>query len=154
MSDVWDLQEASWKGITFHIEAVEDQWQRRVAEHQYPGRAGANLEDLDREPVRVSLQALVFGQRYKDELRALIAAFEEGGEGTLVHPVLGTITANCTAMRVRHDQERMNLASLDMTFVENQTDQAAFEVVEATVATAANEARASADAATAAVTLL
>jgi len=154
MSETWDLQPASWKSVVFAVESVDDSWTRRVVEYQYPQRAGADLEDMGREPLRMAFRAIWFGPGYKAECQKFLSAFEAGGSGTLVHPVFGSVYAQCTRMSMRHTHEQGNSASADLEFVEDQLDQAAFTVETDTSSTAANEARAAADDATLAVEAL
>ncbi|MCE0321960.1 DNA circularization N-terminal domain-containing protein, partial [Klebsiella pneumoniae] len=45
-----DLQDASFRGIAFDIINTRDSMQRDIAQHEYPYRDGANIDDLGAKP--------------------------------------------------------------------------------------------------------
>ncbi|MFM3578034.1 DNA circularization N-terminal domain-containing protein, partial [Klebsiella pneumoniae subsp. ozaenae] len=40
-----DLQDASFRGVAFDIITTRDSVQRDIAQHEYPYRNGANIDD-------------------------------------------------------------------------------------------------------------
>ena len=51
---------------------------RRIVEHRIPGMKGNVLQDLGREPVRISFDGIFHGETAKDDLRNLRAKFKAG----------------------------------------------------------------------------
>ena len=42
------LQDASYRGVTFEVQSVEDRGEKALCVHDYPYRSGAEVEDLGR----------------------------------------------------------------------------------------------------------
>ena len=55
---------------------VEDK--RTIVEHKIPGMEGGVLQDLGREPVRISFNGIIYGDDAKDALEKLRAKFRSG----------------------------------------------------------------------------
>ena len=51
---------------------------RRIVEHRIPGMKGNVLQDLGREPVRISFDGVLHGQTAKEDLKNLRAKFKAG----------------------------------------------------------------------------
>ena len=52
-----DLQDASFRGVAFDIITTRDSVQRDIAQHEYPYRNGANIDDLGGKPRSLQCQA-------------------------------------------------------------------------------------------------
>lgn len=99
----WQWQEhihaASFRGVPFAVVSGDGTFGRRVAVHEYPFRDSVYIEDLGRSTRRFTIQGFllqesllyqagdVFTQR-----ESLIAACEQNGSATLVHPTLGELS--------------------------------------------------------------
>jgi len=51
---------------------------RSVVEHKIPGMEGGILQDLGREPVRISFEGIIYGEGAKDALKNLRSKFKAG----------------------------------------------------------------------------
>jgi prophage DNA circulation protein len=99
-----DLRPASFRGVPFHVDGAGIEVGRRVQVHEYPQRDKPWAEDLGRATRGFTLEAFVVGPAYIEDAKALIAAAEEEGPGTLVHPWLGSMEVSLKElMRVRFD---------------------------------------------------
>lgn len=86
------LQNASFRGVPFEVEAVEDRGDNALVLHEYPWRSGAEVENMGRKARVIPITALFWGVAYEAKLKALVAAFEEEGPGELIHPVFGSVS--------------------------------------------------------------
>ncbi|MEF3100130.1 DNA circularization N-terminal domain-containing protein [Raoultella terrigena] len=102
-SDDWQsqLNPCSFRGVPFAILNEEGSHGRRQAVHEYPYRDTAWIEDMGRGTRRFIIRgflvqnSLVYGGGDVISQRlALIAACEEKGSGTLMHPTLGEMTVS------------------------------------------------------------
>lgn len=82
---------ASFRGISFFVEASDISAGRRVVTHQYPQRDEPFTEDLGRDARVYNLSAFVLGDDCIEQAQALRAAIEQPGPGTLVHPEFGEL---------------------------------------------------------------
>ncbi|APW38961.1 hypothetical protein RD110_18580 [Rhodoferax koreense] len=112
------LQPASFRGVPFYVDAAGVEVGRRVQVHEYPQRDQPWAEDLGRATRSFTVDAFVVGPGYIADANALIAAAEEEGTGTLVHPWLGTMEVSLRElMRVRFDTAA-GRAEVSFSFVE------------------------------------
>lgn len=100
-SDDWQskLRPSSFRGVPFAVIAEEGSHGRRQAVHEYPYRDTAWIEDMGRGVRRIVIRGFLIqdSQMYGGgdvitQRQALIAACEEKGTGTLIHPTLGEMT--------------------------------------------------------------
>jgi len=129
----WVIRDATWGGIPLEQTSVSDNWSRRIVQHQYPGRDGAELEDLGRAPVEITVAGNIISDA--ELLQRIRAAFEAGVAAELVHPLHGAINVRCTRLSIR--ASTLNAAEIEITFVEDQLNSAAFATVSSASATAA-----------------
>lgn len=123
------VQQASFKGVTFDVLAVSDEFHRDIAKHAYPFVNGEDLEDMGLQARTVQLQALFFGQGYYIELQRFLRMVQTQGEDVLVHPILGRLpNMLLSAASLRHDAENVNYAMLDLTFIESRRLAPVFQV--------------------------
>ncbi|WP_375591712.1 DNA circularization protein [Chitiniphilus eburneus] len=122
-----NLQDASWRGVSFDAVATQDATQRDLAIHQYPYVPGADIEDLGRRERRVSLRARLWGPDYDTRLQTLIAALDEPGPGELVHPVFGTMPQMVVQdYQIGHDADEPDACTIDLVLLEAATEQPFF----------------------------
>ena len=93
------IRPASYRGVPFAVVEGDGEFGRRVAIHEYPFKDTVYVEDLGRSTRKFTLRGFliqgsllysapdVFSQR-----ESLIAAVEQNGAATLVHPTLGELT--------------------------------------------------------------
>lgn len=119
MSWTVPIQQATFKGVQFDVIAVDETFDKAIAEHTYPYVNGADLEDMGLNAQAVKLQAVCFGEGYYTSYKKLLAAIQTKGADVLVHPVRGRMPNMLLASaNLRHDAENINYVALDLTFRE------------------------------------
>lgn len=114
------LQPGSFRGVPFLIDAAHTQVGRRVALHEYPLQDKPWAEDLGRRARRFEVDCLVLGQNYMQARDALIAALEQQGAGTLVHPYFGARSVVVTdAVSVDETTQQGGMAKFRIPFAES-----------------------------------
>lgn len=83
---------ASFRGVSFFVPDASTEAGRRVAETLFPGVDRAAYDDFGLRPAVVTVDGLMVGDDYVAQARALQAAFERPGPGTLIHPWLGAMS--------------------------------------------------------------
>jgi prophage DNA circulation protein len=112
------LRPASFRGVPFEVDVGEIEAGRRVELHKYPKRDKSLPEDLGRDAREISVQAFMVGADYVERANRLLAAAEEPGPGTLVHPWLGSMRVTLiNKVRVTFDKN-LGLARVQLSFVE------------------------------------
>jgi hypothetical protein len=115
------LQPGSWRGYGFVMTTAETRAGRRVTEHDYPYRDTIWAEDLGKLPRRFAFQAFLIGDDVYQQRDAMIAACEQPGEGTLVHPTLGPVQCVLLDFAVTDRSERGRVVELSFAFVVSST---------------------------------
>lgn len=118
------MEVASFRGVEFEFQAVEDGLERRVAEHLVPYANGAQLEDLGRAPRPTSFTAVFYGEDYLARLGALLTVLDEGVTGPLVHPLYGTWQAKYVSGRLSASHDQRDVISIQLEFREDGLNQA------------------------------
>ena len=113
------LRPGKFRDAAFQIDGHDTAGGRRVALHEYPRREDPYAEDLGRKAREFSVDCVVVGGDYMAARDALIAALEQPGPGTLVHPYLGTRQVSVTAYRLRESSRDGGVAQFAITFVES-----------------------------------
>lgn len=118
-----DLQDASFRGVAFDIINTRDSMQRDIAQHEYPYRDGANIDDLGAKPRSLQCQAVFFGDDYESRLQAFMAALYTRGPGELIHPVFGVMPDMlCYVYQVNHEAENPDYCTVDLQFLQDGLD--------------------------------
>lgn len=112
------MQPASFRGAGFLVEGHDGEVGRRLAVHEYPERDLPYAEDLGRKARVFKITGLVIGPDYMAARDALLAACEQPGPGTLVHPYHGTMEVVCQACAYREETRAGGRASFSFTFME------------------------------------
>lgn len=113
------LQEASFKGVPFDIERIEERNAKDLAAHARPFTSGVDLEDMGNTGREVNISAVFFGRQYSSRLLKLLEVLEESGGGVLVHPVWGRMQNMIPASwNYRHEADNVDWAAIDITFRE------------------------------------
>lgn len=112
------LRPASFRGVPFEVDVGEIEAGRRTELHEYPKRDKSYPEDLGRATREISIQAFVVGEDYVERANRLLAAAEEAGPGTLVHPWLGSMRVTVISkVRVTFSKS-LGQAQIQLAFVE------------------------------------
>jgi prophage DNA circulation protein len=146
MSWIDDLLPASFRGVAFHYRDAEMNGGRNVAENEYPWRESGYTEDLGRKLRHYRIEAYVIGENYAADRDALLAALEQAGNGTFVHPFDGPITVKCPGFSRHESNAEGGIAYFDIDFVEDG-EQPSPTVSVSTSETAESEAAAAQEAA-------
>lgn len=118
-----DLQDASFRGVGFDIINTRDSVQRDIAQHEYPYKNGANIEDLGEKPRSLQCQAVFFGDDYETRMQAFIAALDKRGQGELIHPVFGSMPdMQCYVYQVNHEADNPDYCTIDIQFLQSGLD--------------------------------
>jgi len=112
------LQPASFRGAGFYVETHDAEVGRRTARHEYPKRDLPYSEDLGRKPRVYRVNAVVIGPDYMAARDALLAACEQEGPATLVHPYLGSLEVVCEGCSFREELRAGGQATFSLTFCE------------------------------------
>lgn len=113
------LQQASWRGVPFQVEGDELAVGRRTQVHEYPQRDKPFVEDLGRSARAGSITAFLIGADYMEQRDRLLAAIEEPGPGTLVHPFYGEMTVVLTGeCQVTHSRDEGGMCRVTLAFTE------------------------------------
>jgi prophage DNA circulation protein len=111
------LQPGSWRGIGFVLDAGTTAAGRRVAIHEYPYRDEAWAEDIGKLPRRFAIQAFIVGDDCYQRRDAMLAACEQSGAGTLVHPTMGAIQCVLMEFSCADRRERGRVVEFNFAFI-------------------------------------
>lgn len=114
-----NLRPASFRGVPFQVEGTDLGFGRRSEVHEYPQRDKPWVEDLGRAARELSFEAFVVGADYVAQAQTLIAALEEGGPGTLVHPWFGSMQVSAKDLGRVTFSQALGYARFSLSFVES-----------------------------------
>lgn len=112
------LQQASFRGVPFEVEASGITVGRRTVVHEYPQRDRPYVEDMGRATRNITLQCFVVGSDYLEQAQALMHELEEPGPGTLIHPWLGEMEVTITSVSELQFDQGLGVASVTITATE------------------------------------
>ncbi len=132
-------EQASFRGVMFHVDQGIRSSGRRGVIHEYPKRNDPYAEDMGRSARRFQFSGyLIYKPRragetnpllydYVAQRKLLYQALEDDDIGRLVHPVFapGGIQALCERYSMNESRERGGFTQFDMSFVEAGTPIAA-----------------------------
>lgn len=139
MSQISDIQnpwrnillgeQASFRGVIFHVESGGRSSGRRGVVHEYPKRNDPYAEDMGRAARRFQFSGyLVYRPgnpmyEYTSQRKQLYEALEDDDVATLVHPVFapGGMKALCERFSMVESRERGGYTQFEMQFVEAGT---------------------------------
>lgn len=129
------LFQASYDGFVFDCVSTDDDVSRVLAEHVYPFRDGAVLQDMGAEPRRMSCSIVFIPtedqsanhiDRFATFKLVLDAAHTRDQPPVLVHPLTGAFRALPGPIRFSATAEQRDFISVEVEFVEAGLDPAAF----------------------------
>jgi prophage DNA circulation protein len=118
------LRSASFRGASFHVRSHDATLGRRTVQHEYPLRDTPYTEDMGRLARGWRVEAYVLGPDYMAARDALLAALEEPGPGTLVHPWLGSLRVCVARATLRETTDKGGMATVSVEFLEAGEDSA------------------------------
>lgn len=122
------MEQASFRGVIFHVETGARLSGRRTVVHEYPKRNDPYSEDMGRQARRWNISGyLIYSTSesrlydYPQQRYVLYAALEADGPGRLVHPVFaaGGIMAMCEKYTMVENRTRGGFTEFEMQFVES-----------------------------------
>jgi prophage DNA circulation protein len=112
------LQPGSFRGAPFYWKRADSDIGRKTARHDYPQRDEAYIEDLGKAPREFVLEVVVIGPDYMVARDALIAALEQPGPGTLIHPTMGTMQVSLNSKpRLSESTDEGGMARFSLPFI-------------------------------------
>jgi prophage DNA circulation protein len=113
-----DLQDASFRGVAFDIINTRDSMQRDIAQHEYPYRDGANIDDLGGKPRSLQCQAVFFGDDYESRLQAFMRHWihvvgRADSSGVRLMPDM-----LCYVYQVNHEADNPDYCTVDLQFLQ------------------------------------
>ena len=87
-----NLRPASFRGVPFFVESLDNEPGRRVEVIRFPGREDVVGQDSGLDAMEGAITAFVIGDEYQLDRDALEAALLTEGPGVLVHPTRGELT--------------------------------------------------------------
>ncbi|ORM59595.1 hypothetical protein HA45_22515 [Pantoea rodasii] len=121
------LQSASFRGVSFDCLTTRDTLARDTVNYAYPYHDGAVVEDQGMKPVNFRMTAFLFGQDWKQQLKALLTTFKTGGPGELIHPIYGSIPrAQFLEAGIEKEVEPVDAVTVELVFIEAGEEQALF----------------------------
>lgn len=127
MADISIAAPQSFTFGTLQLEGVllnfSGQSQRRGVVHQFPKRAGAFVEDMERAPRRLEVQLIFLGTNPAQSFNDFESTIHDNPTQLLVHPVAGKFTAFCEGPQHSVDfSQAINGIRVRVAFVESELD--------------------------------
>lgn len=117
--DTVQRRPASYRGVEFEVASSERSGGRRHAEHLYPGKDRALIEDLGRMDRVFRVTGWVVGEDYLEKRDRLLTALETPGKGgNLVHPYYGIRPCFAKSFRVSESAADGGMARFSIQFQE------------------------------------
>ncbi|MGR3179829.1 MAG: DNA circularization N-terminal domain-containing protein [Candidatus Anammoxibacter sp.] len=120
MSVFSELQEASYRGVTFLVPNETKEGGKKIVEHNYPGNDRRFVEELGKQPNSYRITAIVFGSDAIQRRIRLEQALTETGRGLLIHPTLGQIQVVATTFSSRSSDSELGKFTFDIEFLESE----------------------------------
>jgi prophage DNA circulation protein len=112
------LQDASFRGVPFDVLSTTDNNKQAVITHSIPYVNGGSLEPTGYDPRSFSVSAIIWGEDYENRLTQLELALNQISLGQLIHPTRGVLTVAVQDYSVKHLEEEVETARIDILFIE------------------------------------
>jgi prophage DNA circulation protein len=113
------LQPGRFRNAPFYCNSAKQPLGRRIVVHSYPLRPKPYPEDMGPKHRTYSLELVVVGDDYMPARDRLIAALEEEGPGTLIHPYRGELRVVVIDGEVMESKDEGGMARFTVTFMES-----------------------------------
>ncbi len=128
-----ELQECSWRGISFPIEMVGEKGGQRIVVHNKMDRAGAQIESTGRMPYQFTIKAFfiegltqgiyeTWANLFPETWINIRNALERKDTGTLVHPLYGNVECKPVNWSANINADSRGGMIVDMEFIETIDD--------------------------------
>lgn len=98
---------------------ISDQGGRAKVKFRFPYRDGQTTDDMGRLPEGFALNVLIYGQRYKQGLKAFLEEFNQPSPGILRHPVRGEITCGLESYELLHSHDQRQAVAIRVHLIEH-----------------------------------
>ncbi len=112
------LQDASFRGVPFDVLSTTDNNKQAVITHSIPYVNGGSLEPTGYDPRSFSVSAIIWGEDYENRLTQLELALNQISLGQLIHRTRGVLTVAVQDYSVKHLEEEVETARIDILFIE------------------------------------
>lgn len=112
------LQDASFRGVPFDVLSTTDNNKQAVITHSIPYVNGGSLEPTGYDPRSFNVSAIIWGEDYENRLTQLELALNQISLGQLIHPTRGVLTVAVQDYSVKHLEEEVETARIDIVFIE------------------------------------
>ncbi|HEV2675282.1 MAG TPA: DNA circularization N-terminal domain-containing protein [Aliidongia sp.] len=113
------IRQGSFRGVPFNFLDGGAAFGRRGQLTEYPDGEVPSWEDLGRKARQYNLDVLALGDDWFAQRDKLIAAVEQKGPGTLIHPTYGSMKVACTDCREQMSVTALGRIDFTLTFVED-----------------------------------
>lgn len=105
------------------LETANDSGGRRLVKYEYPYLDGQRVRDLGRKAESFTMNIKFWGLNYQQRFNEFISvALGSSKQGTLLHPLRGSITARFETYEFVHRYDEWNAVTIKATFVEAALD--------------------------------
>lgn len=136
----WDIEEASFNDVIFHVFVSKSDWQgalsqiqdsggRRLAKFMYPYTDGQTTDDLGRTPESFDLEILLFGDNYLKGQVALFRELQKSTPGELIHPVRGAVPCRMESYSLIHAADTRKAVKINLRLVEHNFTLASYGTI-------------------------
>lgn len=112
------LQDASFRGVPFELLSTTDSNKQAVVPHTVPYTNGGHLECMGFDPQAFNFAAIFYGEDYENRLANFEIALRQSGDGELMHPIRGLLTVTVQDYTVKHVEDEVETARVDIVFIE------------------------------------
>ncbi|GJE27945.1 DNA circularization N-terminal domain-containing protein [Methylobacterium organophilum] len=112
-----ELWPASFRGVPFFVLNDEEAGGRRLVVHEFPGRDDPYNEDLGSKARKYEVTAYLASEGAAASARALTAAIDREGAGSLVLPTHGPIQVRGQDFKRSRERDRLGYIAYSLSFV-------------------------------------
>jgi len=113
------LLPASFRGVSFYVNAANNTFGRRMITHEFPQRDVPYTEDLGRQPKHYQIDGYLLGDMYMEQRDRLQSACEDQSTaGELIHPYYGILKVLCSRFVTLDSTEETRILRIQIAFVE------------------------------------
>ena len=117
MTQLAELQRASFRGAAFLIGDVSTEGGRKQVVHEFPNSNRREIDDLGLLNKIYDISALVTSSDARD---TLIRALDKQGRGELVHPMFGTVSVSSQPYIISESTRDLGVIRFQMSFLRSE----------------------------------
>lgn len=117
LSFIDSLFPASFRGLSFFVETDIEHGGRRLVVYEYPHGEDHDVEDLGKSAKHFRVTAYLVGDTVLSQSKALKAACDKEGAGTLILPEQGTQQARCQSFERNRSKDQAGYIGFELAFV-------------------------------------